>query len=210
MAITDLATLRTRLLLWADVNDIDAETANEFIQFATHSFNHGAPDFPALRTRDMETTVDLTPSSGVATLPEDYLQFRSVTLASSTPRLLSYVSPDDATWLYGRNSAGLSNSFTVVGDSLSLYPSNASDVSMVYYAKIPELVDDTDTNWVIEKHPNLYLHGALYHLGLFRRDMSLMQPSAAMVKVIIESVQGTDMVGKYAYASMRPRGMTIA
>lgn len=210
MAITNLATLRTRFLDWADVNDIAAQSADEMIQFATHSFNYGALDFSPLRTRDMETTASLTPTSGVTSLPADYLQWRAVSLLSASPRLLSYVSPDDATALYGRNSSGLSNSFTIIGNSLTIYPFNSADVSFVYYAKIPELVNDADTNWVITKHPNLYLHGALYHLGIFRRDGELAQTSAQMVRSIIEGIQGTDMLGKYAYAPMRPRGMTIA
>jgi hypothetical protein len=210
MAITNLATLRTRFMDWADVNDITTEAADEMIAFATHSFNYGAPDFAPLRTRDMETTASLAPTNGVASLPADYLQWRAVSLASASPRLLSYISPDDATSLYGRSSAGLSNSFTIIGNELTLYPFNSADVTFVYYAKIPDLVADSDTNWVIEKHPNLYLHGSLYHLGLYRRDMGVIQASASMIKSIIGGIEGTDMLSKFAYAPMRPRGMTIA
>lgn len=210
MAITDLASLRTRFLDWADNNDISTEAADEFVQFATHTFNYGAESVPALRTRDMVETADLVPSSGIATLPTDYLQFRSVSLDSATRRLLSYVSPDDAVWLYGNNTAGLSNSYTIVGNDLSLYPSNASDVTLVYYQKIPELVLAADTNWVLDKHPNLYLHTALYHLAVYRRDMQLAEMHAGMARAIMNGISGTDMVGTYGYAPMRPRGMVLA
>ncbi len=208
--ITDLASLRTRFLDWADNNDISTEAADEFVQFATHTFNYGAADLAPLRTRDMVTTASLTPSLGVASLPSDYLQFRSVTLNTATPRLVSYVSPDDAVSLYGRNSAGLSNSFTVVGNELTLYPSNSSAITLVYYGKISDLIDDADTNWVLDKHPNLYLHTALYHLGLYRKDDGQVQTHAAMARAVMEGIGATDVVGTYGYAPMRPRGMVTA
>jgi hypothetical protein len=210
MAITDLASLRTRFLDWADNNDITDEAANEFVQFATHTFNYGSADIAPLRTRDMVATVSLTPSSSVATLPDDYLQFRSVTLNTASPRLLSYVSPDDAVSLYGNNWAGLSNSFTVVGNQLTLYPANSSNVSLVYYQKIPELEADADTNWVLEKHSNLYLHTALYHLGIYRKDNDQIQTHASMARAVMEGIAASDVVGTFGYAPMRPRGMVIA
>lgn len=210
MPITTLATLRTAVLDWADAADITSANATEFIKFATHTFNYGAAGIAPLRTRDMVISDDLTPTSGVATLPSDFLQFRSVTLATATPRLLSYISPDDAISLYGNNAAGLSNSFSIVGNSLTLYPSNSTDVTLVYYQKIPELVADGDANWVLTKHPNLYLHAALYHVGLYRRDQELAATNAAMAQSIMDGIGGTDMVGTYGYAPMRPRGMVVA
>lgn len=210
MAITDLASLVERTLDWADAANISDETVKECVQFSTHTFNYGSPNITPLRTREMVDTVALTPSSGVATLPADYLQFRSVTLATATPRLLSYISPDDAVSLYGNNAAGLSNSFTVVGNSLTLYPSNSSNVTLVYYQKIPELVNDADTNWVLDGHPNLYLHATLYHAALYRRDMELAATHAAAAQSAIDGIGGTDVVGTYGYAPMRPRGMVIA
>src|SRR5262245_65296146 len=73
-----------------------------------------------LRVRRMETSTTLTPASGVATLPTDFLIWRRVTWTGSSRRELEYVHPS---WLQASNpsgSAGSPNIFTIEGNSLKV------------------------------------------------------------------------------------------
>jgi hypothetical protein len=79
---------------------------------------------------------------------------------------------------------------------------------LVYYAKIPALSVSNTTNWLLQKMPALYLHGALMHLGMFNRDNELIQRSQAMVAAMIDGLNLTDTLGSYAKTGTRLRMIT--
>jgi hypothetical protein len=210
MAITDFATLKTAVSDWADVNDVSDEQLGEFVQMATAMFNYGFQNITALRVRQMEDVESLTPSSGVYTLPTDYLQYRRVVEEASIRRELTYITPDGVDEMYPDRSAGLSSHFTIIGSSLYTFPTSSNDLELTYYQKIPELTASATTNWLLLAHPMAYLHASLFHLGLFRRDSELQDRSLLMMASAVAGLVGTDEMANYAYAPGRPRGMTIA
>jgi hypothetical protein len=191
----------------------DSATVNEipnFIAFAEDSFNHGMPErgIAPLRVREMLVTDDITMTDGVGTIPDDYLQYLSAQSVASTPRPLAYSAPVYNEYAYADGAAGLSNSFYINAASLYVYPLSDSDVRMTYYGKIPSLSVSNTTNWLIEKMPTLYLHGALLHLGLFVRDNELLARSQALVAAGIDGLNMTDALGRYAQTGSRMRMIT--
>lgn len=42
--------------------------------------------------------------------------------------------------------------------------------SITYYAKFPALVKDTDSNWLLENAPDVYLFSALVEASIYTRD----------------------------------------
>lgn len=59
--------------------------------------------------------------------------------------------------------------YTVVGEQLQFIPVPDADypVEMTYWRSIPALSDSNTTNWVLSKHPDAYLYGALLQSAPF-------------------------------------------
>ncbi len=197
----DYTGLQTSVLNWAARSDaaVSDEVPN-FIAFATDSFNHGIPanGIAPLRTREMLTNTTLTNNSGVAALPSDFLQVKDATSLASPIRPLSYMTTGYVGQAYADSAAGLSNQYTVIGNNLYAYPTNSTSIGINYYQAIPALSDDNPSNWLLAKKPDLYLHAALYHLGLFTKDNDLTQRSAALVAAGIDGLNLTDTLALYS------------
>ena len=57
-----------------------------------------------------------------------------------------------------------------VGLRLLPVPDGSYTLRMEYYQKIPALSDSNTSNWLLEKHPDVYLHSALFYANKFLRD----------------------------------------
>lgn len=208
----DYAALQAAVLNWSARSDAltTAEVPN-FILFAEDSFNHGMPErgISPLRVREMQERATITMTSGAGSLPADYLQYQSARSMESIPRPLAYATDTYTDYAYPDSASGVSNTFSISGvTGINVFPLSGSDVDLVYYAKIPTLSDSNTTNWLLQKMPALYLHGALMHLGMFNRDNDLIQRSQAMVASMIDGLNMTDALGSYAKTGSRMRMLT--
>jgi hypothetical protein len=120
-----------------------------------------------LRTRQQETTTLLTPSSGAATLPTDYLLWRRVTWQGSPVRELEYVEPSYLQARYPDSPSGDPTLFTIEGASILIRPVSSTNLQLDYYAKVPSLSAGSPTNWLLTAHPDVYLFGTLCEAELF-------------------------------------------
>ena len=163
MTIGTYAQLQTALDSWLARSDI--------------STNH--PDFIALfeavanrrlRQRTQESTTSLTPVSGVATLPTDYLAWRRVTWTGSDPIELEYVHPSYLHALWPTLPAGDPRIFTIEGSNLTVAPTDSTALTFDYFQKIPALSASATTNWLLTSHPDLYLFGSLAEAHGFVKD----------------------------------------
>jgi hypothetical protein len=210
MAIIDLASLKTAINVWADLgNTLDDQLA-DVVQMTTHMLNYGSEEMSPLRVREMETVATLTPTNGICTLPTDYLQYRRVTVPSSLRRELSYITPSISDDLYPDRGSGSSCNFTIIGSSLYTFPLTSSDVELTYYQAIPDIVNDTDTNWLLTAHPLIYLHGSLFNVAMIQQWDGMQSRSAAMLRTLVSGLMTTNELGNYAYAPSRVRGITVA
>lgn len=205
MAITTFAELKTALAAWSDQGTALDSYMDDFVTLTTDSFNYGTDAMDALRVRDMIAVSSLTPASSVCTLPTDYLQYRRVVEEAGTRRELTYIAPSVADELYPSRQSGLANNFTIIGSSLYMYPLSSNDIELTYYQKIPHLSISNTTNWLLTKHPTLYLHGGLMQVGLFRNDDALVQRSAAMMQTYMTGMRKSGEMAEYARASTRLR-----
>ena len=201
--------LKTALADWSARTDLTSYLT-DFIDFATAGFNHGIPQsgIAPLRVREMETTEDLTPVSGVCTLPSDYLQYRRVVELASIRRELSYVTPSYSDQQYPDRAGGLACDFTIIGSSLYTFPVSENDIELTHFEKIPDLSDSATSNWLLAKHPSLYLHAGLLQVAMFTKDNNLFSRSAALVASMIDGLNATNELANYARAGTRMKGMT--
>ena len=137
------------------------------------------PDFIALfesvanrrmRLRQQESAATLAPSSGVATLPADYLAWRRVTWTGQFPRELEYVHPSYLHALFPTLPAGTPRLFTIEGATLTVAPSDNTALAFDYFQKIAALSNTNTSNWLLAAAPDLYLFGALAEAHGFVKD----------------------------------------
>ncbi len=165
MSIGTYAELQTAVGNWLARADLAAGRLQEFIALFEAVANR------RLRVRQMETSTTLTPSSGSATLPTDYLAWRRVTWAGDTRQELEYVHPSYLQALHPATEAGIPQLFTIEGSTLKVRPTSGTDLEFDYFQKIAALSDSATTNWLLTAHPDLYLFGSLTEAAAFTLDL---------------------------------------
>jgi hypothetical protein len=160
MSITTYAELKTAVENWLD-HQLFTNRVPEFIALFEAAANR------RLRVRQMETSTNLTPSSGAATLPSDYLAWRRVTWTGSTRVELEYVHPSYLQAAYPSSPTDVPLIFTIEGSTLKIRPVDDTALEFDYYEKIDALSDSATTNWLLTAHPDLYLFGSLVEAELF-------------------------------------------
>lgn len=159
MSITTYAELQSAITNWlGGRSDIAAARITECIALFEASANR------RLRTRKQETTTTLTPSSGSATLPTDYLEARRVTWTGSVRVELQYAEPSYLQAAWSSTPSGTPVVYTIEGSTLKVRPTSTTDLEFAYYAMIAALSDSATTNWLLTAHPDLYLFGSLAEL----------------------------------------------
>lgn len=179
-----------------------------FVASAETWLNYGSQETSPLRVREMESIATLTPVSGVVTLPADYLEYERVSEALSSRRTLDYVTPDQAERWYPDGAAGLAEQFTIIGESLYTFPLAQSDISLLYYRSIPPLTAVDDTNWLLTKNQNIYLHAVLFAAYTFTKDADLASAHAGLASALIAGMNKSGVMAKYARAGVKMRGTT--
>jgi hypothetical protein len=163
MAITTYAELQAAVAAWLARDDLAANIP-DFIMLFEACANR------RLRVRQMETTTLLTPSSGAATLPGDYLMWRRATWTGQPRVELEFVHPSILQAYYPTVPAGVPKLFTIEGAVLKLRPTDATPIEFDYLQKIPALSAGNPANWLLAAHPDLYLFGALVEAQAFNVD----------------------------------------
>lgn len=175
MAITNYGELKSAIADWLDRSDLTARIP-DFVSFAEARIHYGSAQGPMMlepvRLRAMETEVDLTITSGRATLPVDFLEGRRIVFLSDPAQVIELIAPE----LFWRMDAGLSTGTpvraTIEGGDLILSPSpdTSNDVQLTYFAKFAGLSLDTDTNWLLQNAPDVYLFAALVEAAIYTRN----------------------------------------
>ena len=160
MAITTYSELQAAVGNWLD-HGLFAARIPEFIALFEAAANR------RLRVREQEAATALTPSSGAAALPADYLAWRRVTWTGSPRVELQYVHPSYLPAAYPSTPSARPRVFTIEGSTLKIRPVDATALEFDYFQKIPALSDGAAANWLLAAHPDLYLFGALVEAEMF-------------------------------------------
>jgi hypothetical protein len=130
------------------------------------------------RVADMETAITLPVSNGIASLPSDFLELRNVVDSSGSTFGSYYLS-----------------GFSLVFPSNDPNDDSISEVTVLYYARVPALVNDTDTNWLLTLYPHLYLYGVMVEMGPWLVDASVLTIYTQMYEKALSEFKSGD-VGK--------------
>lgn len=150
MALSTYANLLTAVASWLNRADLTA-TIPDFIRLAEAEFNR------RLRTIEMEARVTATLTSDAVAVPADFMGLRSISIANTA---LEYVPPSEI--FEDISTGGYPTRYTVTDGQFFFRPAPSSgDVDIDYYASIPALTVSNTTNWLMTKHPDLYLFATL-------------------------------------------------
>jgi hypothetical protein len=164
MALTSYATLKTAVADWLNkvgLTGVDAKAA-EFITLAEAQMNR------ELDTREMTATATYTISSETMALPCDFAGVRSFRIEGSPALALEYAPPEAFDSALG---TGKPTRYTVT-DVISFdpVPDYSYSVRLRYRKRIPALSAQCATNWLLKRHPDAYLYGALSQALIYFRD----------------------------------------
>lgn len=207
--ITDFDSLKAAIADWL-VRDSLEDQVSDFIAFAETRFNYGnSGPFPSepLRVRQMEEETNLSPTDGVYTLPDDFLEPRRITALTSPRRPLTMQASGQLDWRFPHREAGCPSFYSIEGNSLVVLPKTSADVELLYYQLIPALGAAAPTNWLLERHPDLYLYGALLESGLYTSSTRA-QAWAARMAAALDGVTMSDRAGRWAGGPVYARTAT--
>ena len=100
-------------------------------------------------------------------LPSDFLSIRSIYIDS--PRIeLDYLPPHELREKWG-SASGTPRNYSIVGNELIFgpEPSQQFTVKMTYRRDLTPLSASNQTNWLLEKHSDIYLFAALAHAEFY-------------------------------------------
>lgn len=201
MAISTYGGLKTAIGTWIARDDLMAYTG-DFVTFAEGYINS------RLRVRQMEAKATLSPTSGVFTLPSDYLQYRKVVVDNGLRSPLSYITPDAADMKYPTRPDGIPQCFTIDGPSLYTFPTTNSNIKLSYWQAIPALTDSNSTNWLLALRPEVYLRlGCAYASDFIKNDADA-QKQFALANAIFDQMEVDGLLANYSRAGMTSQGVT--
>lgn len=181
MATDTYAELQTSVATWLQRDDLSA-VIPQFIEFATARFTQ------SLRVPQMEQIATTTINAEWTELPVDFVAIRYIELDDG--RRLRHTSPEEFS-LEVERKTNPSPPIYMIGDmSFRVYPTpDSASVEILYYKKIPQLVNANDTNWLLTAFPNAYLAAALAEGFDFVRDAESAAKWDARTREQIERIQ---------------------
>lgn len=164
MAITTYDELKTAIADFLNRDDL-AATIPTFISLAEAQI---ARD---LRHWKQEKRVTTSVDERYENLPNDWLEIKFIAL--STGKMLQTISSSEMADLRSKSdSAGEPRFVRMTADQIELYPtpSTPTEISMLYYARIPALDNVNTSNWLLTDAPDAFLYGALVHSAPYLAD----------------------------------------
>lgn len=162
-----------------------------------------------MRTRQMEVRATALIDTQFSTLPDDFLEMRNIQINSNPVTALRYVTPQEADRIRATSLQGGPKFFSVVANRLELIPAPSLNVTaeMVYYQMIPALSDANDTNWLLNRHYDIYLYGALAQAAGYLKD----DPSAwaLLYESALNEIVVDDQRSQFQGTTPQMRGVSI-
>lgn len=201
MPFTNYTELKAAVADWLNRSDLTTQIV-DFIALTETDVNR------RLRTRDQLGTSRATATGEYLALPDDWAEAETVMLETNPETRLIYLTPDTLdSYRPSYPSAGRPKFYTIVGRNLRFLPvpDTSYTTRMSYYKGVTALSAGSPTNWLLTRHPDCYLNGALLKAATFLRDADGIALAKTAFDDSMESIRTADDAAKYP-AGMR---MTI-
>ena len=193
MAFSDFLDLRTAVAEYVGQDDI-VEVFPRLVLQAEMEMSR------RMRCREQMTETSLAVSSGSVALPSDFQETVGLFTASG----VEYVGMPVAAYERLTTKTGF---YTIEGSSL--YASDAT-YTLKYYQTVPTITDSmTDTNWVLSKHPNLYLYAVGFEAARYLKDAELSAAAYGFREQEFARAATQDSEERFARSRVRVGGVVV-
>lgn len=168
MSIANYSELKTAVANWINRSDLTSYIPDLIALGETRIYRD-------LRIRAMETALSSAISSGLISLPSDFVELKHA-YVNSTP--VKNLVVKDAEWIYlnypTRSSTGTPAFIGIDAGNFIFgpYPDSAYTVKGTYYKRLVALSDSNTTNWFTANAPGILLFAALAETEVFLKNDS--------------------------------------
>lgn len=123
-------------------------------------------------------------------LPDAFKRIRKLHIEGQPDRPLKEISPVAAPMAYD-GSAGIPEAYWIEGDTLTLAPppARATTFRVTYFMGVPHLTNDAPSNWLFERHPDVYVWVTLREAAAYIRDPDALDYASGRFDTAIEQVK---------------------
>ncbi len=204
MALDTYANLQSAIAGWLDRSDYTAQIP-DFIRMAEAEFDR------VLRTPDMEARAQASTVAGAErlALPTDCAGVKGVTLLADISAPLKGTTVSYLREVFGRAYTARHSHFAVADEQLCFgpLPDAAYPVEIVYHRRIPALTVSNTSNWLLERHPDLYLMASVKQAEFYGWNDNRLPLIKARCDEIIEQLSRDGLQRSYAPRSAVRHGI---
>jgi len=195
MAVTTYTELKSAIANWLNRSDLTTEIADDFIALTEADIN------AKLRIRQMEQIDSITINSETETVPAGFISVRSFyILSGDTKYHLNYITPANLFSTKGGSTTGIPRVYTIESDNgteqfrFGPSPDTTYTGYLQYYKAFTPLSSSNASNYILAKHPGIYLYGSLFHASNFIGgiDANQVQTWTAMYQAALERCENND------------------
>jgi len=188
MAITTYSELQSAVAGWLNRTDLTARIP-EFIAVGEAKLNR------RLRIMDQLAVIDFLVDAEYMDVPVDWAQTANIEHDSLQGGEIEYLTPQK--FLATRRCVaptGKPEYYTLAERQMRFapVPGEPQPTILQYYRLVPPLTDAAPTNWLLTRHPDVYLAAALLAANTFLRDMEGVALATAELADVISSIQLAD------------------
>jgi len=139
-------------------------------------------------------------TASLAALPERFLAVDRLTVNDGAgPRTLDYVTPERFANLA---PTGFARYFTHQDGGIAIEGGTPAAFALSYYRRFPALMADSDTNWLLETAPTLYLYSALIEAYAHLKDEARIPTAARMFAAAANALIDADQVERHSGSTL--------
>lgn len=161
-----------------------------------------------IRCNDMINSTTLSISSQATALPADFNGAVSFELPAGTGLPLRYERPEGLRALLQNayQLPGTPIAWSIIGPNLETAPAPSGTFvcPFAYYGRIPALTSSNTTNWLIVKHPDAYLYGALVQSAPYLKDDDRLQAWGMLFQKAVADINTNDGRVSFGHALTPP------
>lgn len=151
-----------------------------------------------LRCAEQQTEADLTFTGGVATIPADCVEFVHVLDSYGVPLAAA---PLDIAMRSGNEAAY----FATVGNTVRLRGFDGVRRALYYTGITPSIVTSlTGTNWLLQRHSDVYLYAVAAQAAAFLRDPNILAPINELFEKTLSDLKRADERFKWSAGRVAP------
>ena len=194
MALTTYAELQTSIADFLNRDDLTSVIPT-FITLAEADMKR------RIRHWRMEKRSTAVLDTQYSALPTDFIEPIRLQVTDTAPSQLELINMSEM--IDRRNlqndTAGRPLYYTIIDGAIEVYPTPDSNytLEMVYYSAFDALSASIASNWILQRHPDVYLYGALAHSAPYLGEDARTAIWAGLLQNALAGIMEDDQKAKY-------------